>query len=73
VTASAIEGATSGLNHVTGITAEVQANIDFYVGFLGARRAPEEQRAALRHYETDVDCSAPLSSNPHRSIAYGPA
>jgi phospholipase/carboxylesterase len=36
VTASAIEGATSGLHHVTGITADVQANIDFYVGFLGA-------------------------------------
>ena len=28
---------TSGLHHVTGITADVQANVDFYVGFLGLR------------------------------------
>ncbi|WP_093256710.1 VOC family protein [Rubrimonas cliftonensis] len=28
---------TSGLHHVTGITADVQANIDFYVGFLGLK------------------------------------
>ncbi len=28
---------TSGLHHVTGITANVQANVDFYAGFLGLR------------------------------------
>ena len=28
---------TTGLHHVTGITANVQANVDFYVGFLGLR------------------------------------
>lgn len=28
---------TSGLHHFTGITANVQANVDFYVGFLGLR------------------------------------
>ncbi|MFK8251941.1 VOC family protein [Ancylobacter terrae] len=27
----------SGIHHVTGITANVQANVDFYVGFLGLR------------------------------------
>ena len=27
----------SGIHHVTGITAEVQANVDFYVGFLGLK------------------------------------
>lgn len=26
---------TTGIHHVTGITADVQANVDFYVGFLG--------------------------------------
>lgn len=34
---SAIAGTTSGLHHVTGITADVQANVDFYVGFLGLK------------------------------------
>lgn len=28
---------TSGIHHVTGITARVQANVDFYAGFLGLR------------------------------------
>ncbi|TDR92989.1 VOC family protein [Enterovirga rhinocerotis] len=28
---------TSGIHHLTGITADVQANVDFYVGFLGLR------------------------------------
>ncbi|WP_085855387.1 VOC family protein [Palleronia marisminoris] len=28
---------TTGLHHVTGITANVQANVDFYVGFLGLK------------------------------------
>jgi phospholipase/carboxylesterase len=28
---------TSGIHHFTGITADVQANVDFYVGFLGLR------------------------------------
>jgi phospholipase/carboxylesterase len=28
---------TSGIHHVTGITGNVQANVDFYVGFLGLR------------------------------------
>jgi phospholipase/carboxylesterase len=28
---------TSGLHHVTGITADVQANVDFYTGFLGLK------------------------------------
>jgi phospholipase/carboxylesterase len=28
---------TSGIHHVTGITADVQANVDFYVGFLGLK------------------------------------
>jgi phospholipase/carboxylesterase len=28
---------TTGLHHVTGITAAVQANVDFYIGFLGLR------------------------------------
>lgn len=28
---------TTGLHHVTGITADVQANVDFYVGFLGLK------------------------------------
>ena len=28
---------TSGIHHFTGITADVQANVDFYVGFLGHR------------------------------------
>jgi phospholipase/carboxylesterase len=28
---------TSGIHHVTGITASVQANVDFYAGFLGLR------------------------------------
>lgn len=37
MTASAGAGMTSGLHHVTGITANVQANVDFYVGFLGLR------------------------------------
>ena len=27
----------SGIHHVTGITRRVQANVDFYVGFLGLR------------------------------------
>lgn len=34
MTASALEGTATGLHHVTGITANVQANVDFYVGFL---------------------------------------
>jgi phospholipase/carboxylesterase len=37
VTASGMTRMTSGLHHVTGITADVQANVDFYVGFLGFR------------------------------------
>jgi len=37
VTTSAREVTTSGLHHVTGITADVQANVDFYAGFLGLR------------------------------------
>ncbi|RCS24213.1 ring-cleaving dioxygenase [Phyllobacterium salinisoli] len=28
---------TNGIHHVTGITSNVQANVDFYVGFLGLR------------------------------------
>nr|WP_247648126.1 VOC family protein [Pannonibacter phragmitetus] len=28
---------TSGIHHVTGITSNVQANVDFYAGFLGLR------------------------------------
>ncbi|RWX78540.1 ring-cleaving dioxygenase [Neorhizobium lilium] len=28
---------TSGLHHITAITAKIQANVDFYVGFLGLR------------------------------------
>jgi phospholipase/carboxylesterase len=28
---------TSGIHHVTGITANVQANVDFYAGFLGLK------------------------------------
>jgi phospholipase/carboxylesterase len=28
---------TSGIHHFTGITADVQANVDFYLGFLGLR------------------------------------
>lgn len=28
---------TSGLHHITGITRNIQANVDFYVGFLGLR------------------------------------
>ncbi|MDN5787782.1 VOC family protein, partial [Pseudorhodobacter sp.] len=28
---------TTGIHHVTGITANVQANVDFYMGFLGLR------------------------------------
>ncbi|WP_040485268.1 VOC family protein [Lutibaculum baratangense] len=28
---------SSGIHHVTGITADVQANVDFYVGFLGLK------------------------------------
>ncbi|MCW8088405.1 VOC family protein [Sabulicella glaciei] len=28
---------TSGIHHITGVTANVQANVDFYVGFLGFR------------------------------------
>jgi phospholipase/carboxylesterase len=34
---SAIAGMTTGLHHVTCITANVQANVDFYVGFLGLK------------------------------------
>jgi phospholipase/carboxylesterase len=33
---------TSGIHHFTGITADVQANVDFYVGFLGLRARPEK-------------------------------
>ncbi len=29
---------TTGIHHVTGITSNVQANVDFYVGFLGLKR-----------------------------------
>ncbi|MDR7126415.1 VOC family protein [Pseudotabrizicola sp. 4114] len=36
MSASAFAGVT-GLHHVTGITSNVQANVDFYVGFLGLR------------------------------------
>jgi phospholipase/carboxylesterase len=28
---------TTGIHHITGLTANVQANVDFYVGFLGLR------------------------------------
>jgi phospholipase/carboxylesterase len=28
---------TSGLHHITAITRKIQANVDFYVGFLGLR------------------------------------
>ena len=28
---------TTGIHHVTGITRRVQANVDFYAGFLGLR------------------------------------
>lgn len=37
MTASTIAGPASGLHHVTGITGDVQANVDFYAGFLGLR------------------------------------
>ncbi len=37
MTASRIAGMATGLHHVTGITANVQANVDFYVGFLGLK------------------------------------
>ncbi len=37
MTTSAMTGMTSGLHHVTGITADVQANVDFYTGFLGLK------------------------------------
>ncbi len=37
MTASAAGGKITGLHHVTGITANVQANVDFYVGFLGLK------------------------------------
>lgn len=30
-------GGISGIHHVTGITADVQANVDFYAGFLGLK------------------------------------
>jgi phospholipase/carboxylesterase len=32
-----MEGTTRGIHHVTGITGDVQANVDFYVGFLGLK------------------------------------
>jgi len=28
---------TSGIHHITAITRKIQANVDFYVGFLGLR------------------------------------
>lgn len=28
---------TSGIHHITGITRKIQANVDFYAGFLGLR------------------------------------
>lgn len=34
---AAVAGTATGLHHVTGITADVQANVDFYVGFLGLK------------------------------------
>lgn len=37
MTARAIAGTTNGLHHITGITGDVQANVDFYVGFLGLK------------------------------------
>ncbi len=37
MTADTIPQTICGLHHVTGITADVQANVDFYVGFLGLK------------------------------------
>ena len=37
MTASTIEKAATGIHHVTGVTGDVQANVDFYAGFLGLR------------------------------------
>lgn len=37
MTGPGIKEGTQGLHHVTGITADVQANVDFYVGFLGLK------------------------------------
>jgi phospholipase/carboxylesterase len=37
VTADIDRKPETGLHHVTGITADVQSNVDFYVGFLGLR------------------------------------
>ena len=28
---------TTGIHHVTALTADIQANVDFYIGFLGLR------------------------------------
>src|SRR5690606_31894447 len=42
----------SGLHHVTGITGDVQANVDFYVGLLGLRlvkRTVNHQDPATLH------------------------
>ena len=35
-----IKRMASGIHHFTGITGDVQANIDFYVGFLGLKLVP---------------------------------
>ncbi|MGL4237819.1 VOC family protein [Tabrizicola sp.] len=37
MSASGLARTASGLHHITGITANVQANVDFYVGFLGLK------------------------------------
>jgi hypothetical protein len=39
---------TSGIHHFTGITANVQANVDFYVGFLGHRLVKQTEAMRTR-------------------------
>jgi catechol 2,3-dioxygenase-like lactoylglutathione lyase family enzyme len=50
---------TRGLHHVTGITAGVQANVDFYVGFLGLKLV---KRTAAMRMPSSCTCSTATAS-----------
>ena len=53
---------TSGLHHITAITRKIQANVDFYVGFLGLRLVKRtggfEDAAQLHLFYGDATASA---------------
>ena len=63
-----IRNMTSGLHHITLITRKVQANVDFYAGFLGLRlikrTAGFEDATQLHLFYGDAEAMGPAKFAP---------